>query len=420
MKKTIISLATASLIATGAMAADKGVDIVTTGQAVIYYETHQDGASNSPDLFDQKASQANVGVQLNLGADLGNNFTFGSQLSYLGTLGLENDLVSGVKQSNLNSLAGQRDKRTADDVMLSKIFIAKKIANTTLKLGRQELPKSLSPLAFSEGWNVYKNTFDAILAVNSDIPNTTVVGAYVGGSMGVMPYVPTIAGDLSSPEKFNMYGSMNATSAYMLTVQNKSIPMTTITASYYDVTQAAQAAWIDASVAGKNLPLGLKIGLQAGSLMPEANGADDTSILGLKVGMKPIAPLYVQLAYSSVNDGAMAVKNVGTGIKTPLFTQMIYNQNAIARDADTIVVKAAYNTGDYGKVIAQYGMTTAGTANINGENDYNELDIIYRLKSGGVSYWVSAMIIDTENAGGIIGAAGDSDTKLRVWARYNF
>ena len=56
MTKTLISLATASLIATSAMAADKGVDFTTTGQAVVYYNTSTlDGGNN---LFSRNTSKA--------------------------------------------------------------------------------------------------------------------------------------------------------------------------------------------------------------------------------------------------------------------------------------------------------------------------------------------------------------------------
>jgi len=41
MKKTLVSLAAVAALTTGAMAADKGIDIVTTGQAVVYYQTTQ-------------------------------------------------------------------------------------------------------------------------------------------------------------------------------------------------------------------------------------------------------------------------------------------------------------------------------------------------------------------------------------------
>ena len=411
MKKLMVSLAAAPLLLSAVASAD--VDMKVGGQAVIYYETHQSGADDAPDMLDQKASAANVGVQLNLGADLGNNFTFGSQLSYLGTLGLENNLVSGIKQGDINNQAAGGGS-TADDIMLSKLFIAKKIANTTLKLGRQELPKSLSPLAFTEGWNVFKNTFDAALAINTDIPKTTIVGAWVGNAGGIMPtngINKTVYGDMAT---------IGSDGAYMLTAQTKIIPLTTATLTYYDATRTAHAFWADAKVGGKDLPLGLKFGAQYGMLMPEADNTDDTTAIGVKAGAT-LGPVYLQVAYSTVDDGTAAVKNLGTGIKTPLYTQMIYNQNAIAKDADTFVLKGVLGLGDYGKVIAQYGMTSAGEKNINGENDYNELDVIYKVKAGGVTYWASAMIINTDKEAGIIGAPGaDNDAKVRLWGRYNF
>jgi len=410
MKKTLISLATASLIASTAMAADKGVDLDVTGQAVIYYETHTDNAiTGADDIFHKDASAANVAVQLNIGGDLGNGFTLGSQLSYIGTVGLEKNLVSGVKQVGGSTAI---NPSTVDELALSKIFVAKKIANTTLKIGRQELPKSLSPLAFSEGWNVFKNTFDAILAVNTDVKDTTIVGAWVGTSNSTVGTGLSVMTDLNA-------GAPNAAvadGAYMLTVANKSLPMTAITASYYELPSLASAYWLDAKIADKSLPLGLNVGIQAGSIMPAASGVDDTMAMGIKVAVKPMKALALSLAYTSVDDGAVKIKNTGTGIKTPLFTQMVYNQNAIAGDNDTIVVKAVVKPG-IGKIVAQYGMTTDNSA---AENDYNELDLLYIVKAGGVKYFAGLMSVSTDNAGGIIGSPADSDTKLRMWARYAF
>ena len=415
MKKTLISLATASLIASTAMAADKGVDLDVTGQAVIYYETHTDNAiTGADDIFNKDASAANVGVQLNIGGDLGNGFTLGSQLSYLGTVGLEKNLVSGVKQVGGQVPVGALNPayNTTDELALSKIFVAKQIANTTLKIGRQELPKSLSPLAFSESWNVFKNTFDAILAVNTDVKDTTIVGAWVGTSNS------TLGTGLSVMTDLNIGGANAAVAkgAYMLTVANKSLPMTGITASYYDLPSVGTAYWLDAQVKGKSLPLGLSVGLQAGSIMPAASGVNDTTAMGIKVAVKPMDMLALSLAYSSVDDGAVGIKNTGTGIKTPLYTQMVYNQNAIDLDADTILVKAVVKPG-IGKIVAQYGMTTDNSA---ASNDYNELDLLYIVKAGGVKYFAGLMSISTDNAGGIIGSPADSDTKLRAWARYAF
>ena len=425
MKKTLISLATASLIASSAMAADKGIDFTTTGQAVVYYETQTENASGAS-MFGQDASQANVGVQLNLGADLGNSFTFGSQFSYIGTAGLEKNLVSGVRQVGGNSpiLPG-----TTDELALTKIFVAKTVGNTTVKIGRQELPKSLSPFAYTEGWNVFKNTFDAILVVNSDLPDTTLVGAFVSASNATFPGSPT---GLSKMNNLSAGGYAIEDGAYMLTAQNKSLPMTTLTASLYQMNSIrvggvvadndASAVWIDAQITDKSLPMGLNIGLQGGSIMLDlasAPTANDTTAFGVKVGAKPVDALAVSLAFTSVDDGTVGIKNVGTGIKSPLYTQMVYNQNAISTDADSIVVKGAYSLGDMGTVTAQYCMTTDNSA---AENDYNELDVLYKVKSAGVQYFAGLMMISTDKAGKIIGAdaGADSETKLRVWARYAF
>jgi hypothetical protein len=185
MKKTLVSIAAASLIvSSSAFAADKGIDIVTTGQAVVYYQTTKnngdlnDNYNEDTSLFSKGNSSANVGIQLDLGADLKNDFTFGSQLTYLGTAGLEGNLVSDVMQNVGSTTTGgvTANNSLTDEIALTKIFIAKKIANTTVKIGRQELPKSLSPLAYSESWSVFKNTFEAILALNTDIPDTLIVG----------------------------------------------------------------------------------------------------------------------------------------------------------------------------------------------------------------------------------------------------
>ncbi len=422
MKKTIISLATASLIASSAMAADKGIDLTTTGQAVVYYETHTDNkVTNADSIFGKAASAANVGIQLNIGGDLGNGFILGSQLSYIGTAGLEKNLVNSTKQT------GAANTNTSDELALSKIFIAKKIANTTVKLGRQELPKSLSPLAFTEGWNVFKNTFDAIVAINSDIKDTTLVGAYVSASNS------TVGTGLSQMTDLKVGGPTGyavTKGAYMLTAANKSLPMTAITASFYKMNgikvvnvgdNSATAIWFDAKVADKSLPMGLNVGVQFGSIMPDladAPAAEDTTAFGIKVGVKPMSNLAVSLAFTSVNDGTVAVKNVGTGIKTPLYTQMVYNQNAIAKDNDTIVAKAVFKPG-MGKIVAQYGMTTDNSA---AGNDYTEFDLLYIVKAGNVKYFAGLMSVtaDTAGAANIIGSPADADNKVRVWARYAF
>ena len=449
MKKTMVSLAAASLIATSAMAADKGIDIETTGQAVIYYNTLGNNAQNGADLFKNNAnSKANFGIQLNLNADLKNNFTFGSQINYLGTLGLEKNLVGGTMQ---NTNGGIAENNIADDIYLSKIFIAKKMGNTTIKLGRQELPKSLSPLAFSEGWNVFKNTFDAMLIVNSDIPNTTVVGAYVAKGNG-----NGFGNNMSSFDNLVVKADGGITgavggAAYMLTVANKSIPMTAITASYYHLrgvkattpalngSTTADAIWLDAKIAGKDMPLGLNVGLQAGMIMPDDYYSttipgtvkfDDTTAYGVKIGMKPVKALSLCMAFTSVdgdqNKVNVAVKNT-TGVKTPLYTQMIANQDWIALDSDTFMLKGVYNMGEAGKIILQGSMSSTGKSslvtytNAAGQTDGSDLldvELVYKVKVGGVNLLAAYISQDWDK--NALSTGADHNDIIRFVARYNF
>ena len=474
MKKIILSAAVAAMaFSTSAMAADKGIDIVTTGQAAVYYQTEDSSEFGEKDsLMSSDSSSANVGLQLNLNADLKNNFTFGSQLTYLGTAGLERTVVDGVRQGVTSGLG---DTDTRNDIALTKIFVAKKIANTTVKLGRQELPKSLSPLAFSEGWNVFKNTFDAIVAVNTDIPNTTLVGAYVSSvtnaategdmgahynSGGVARSVAALGGAFAgvTDSKLDVDGA-----AYMLTAQTTAIPMTTLTASYYNIKEvnlyidsttpgtwnddptgsfSADAWWLDAQIADKSLPMGLKIGLQVGNLDPKTENADtdavlalldtkmdDTTAYGMKVSAAPVDALTLSAAYTSVdgNDNGklnLGIRNVG-GTKTPLYTQMVANQGMINTAADTLVLKAGYNMGDMGSISLAYGMTDDESFVEAGEKaeDYNELDLVYKIKAGGVQYFAAYVHQDFDGANDDTVGGNDEnyDNKIvRLWARYNF
>jgi len=385
MTKTKLSLVAISLLSVATMA-QADVDLKTGGQVALYYQTMD--SSGAADLFDNGAnSRANAGLQLNVNGDLGNDFGLGVQGTVLGTLGLENNTVrASMQTAQTGELNG---------ASLTKVYITKKVANTTLKLGRQELPKNLSPFAFSEGWNVFKNTFDAALAINTDIPDTTVVGAYVANGNGALVKSPGLV-DLGT------YNKIGKSGAYMLTVANKSSKAVQPTVSYYQLPNTGVSAiWADAQI---DAGLPVKFALQGGQLMTDG---DDTSSYGAKVsGKAGIANL--TLAYTNVGDGGNAIQNVGTGVKTPLYTQMILNQGAIKRDNDTVMLKGVAPVGP-GKLIAQYAATTDNSA---ASSDYNELDVIYKFKALGTNMLAAYVMQDADGS--------DKNNVIRVWTRYNF
>jgi hypothetical protein len=395
----ITNLSLAALMAVGVVSgASADVDLKVGGQGVIYYQTMDKGGD--ADLFDHAGnSRANAGLQLNLEADLGNDFGLGYQETFLGTLGLEKNLVGNTMQT--------AEKDTLNSHAMTKLYITKKLSNTTFKLGKQELPKSLSPLAFSEGWNVFKNTFDAAVVINSDIPDTTLVGAYVAKSNGTGG---NTVGLINLGQFNDMAGGALPNGAYLLTVANKSLKQVPITLSYYslpDLTggEEGSAIWADVQI---DAGIPVKFGLQGGTIMPE-NNLDDTTAMGAKITGKA-GPVDLTLAYSTVDDGSLAFKNVGTNVKTPLYTQIILNQNHIASDADTFLVKGVVPVGP-GKLTAQYGATTD---NSDAGTDYNELDVIYKFKALGTTM-LAAYIMSDHDVNG-----QDPNNIVRVWTRYNF
>jgi len=374
-----------------------------SGQAVVYYQTNDklngvlsDGTADS--LFDQGTSFADFGLQLRaVNKDVFAGIGAGVEVSGLSTLNLENWMVSDVMQGT----GGTDVDGLTDGGWISQMYLTYGVGNTTLKLGRQELPKSLSPFAFSEGWNVFKNTFDAALVVNTDIANTTIVGAWVGGANH------NGLGALNDLTDFNSVNDDNG--IYMLTVQNKSIEGLTLTGTYYYAAEMvgdddAHILWGDA-----NYKFGdYCVAGQVGTVM--SDGFDnDTVAYGLKVGGN-FGMFNASLAYSGVDDGDSGVFNVG-GVKTPLYTQMILNQGAIRSDNDTFVFRAGMKAlgGNFGLA---YDYTTD---NSDADNDYQELDFTYKTKvfSDTTTLFAGYIYRDAD-------AWDDAQNVVRFWARYNF
>jgi hypothetical protein len=372
-----------------------------SGQAVAYYQTAD--ALGQGDLFASESSRANVGIQLNAIGKLGAGFGAGFQLSGLGTLGLQDGVVDGTMQ-----MAGSE----LNDAAITKAYLTWGTESTTLKFGRQALPKSLSPFAWSENWNVFQNTYEGALIVNTSVSDTTFVGAWVNKSN---------TNGIGAGSNLNDFDKLNGSDGvYMITAQNKSIIGLTLTGSYYygasmlekDTVNSEDLSilWGSAEYAEANLPVTL--GIQGGTVTSDAF-INDTTAFGAKIGGN-ISMFSASVAYSSVDDGDSGVFNVG-GVKTPLYTQMILNQDFIASDADTVVIKGIVNALG-GKFIAQYGMTTQnanGDTRMNDE-DYNEFDFIYK-RSIGEDWTVLAAYVNQD-----IDTEDDTNNVLRFWARYNF
>ena len=365
------------------------------GQAVIYYETND--RTSKYDLFDQGSSRADAGLQLKaVNDDVAYGIGAGVEVSALGTLALEKDVVSSVMANpSTGNLKGG---------WVSQAYVTYGMDNTSFKLGRQELPKALSPFAFSESWNVFKNTFDAALVVNTDIEDTTLVGAYVAG-----------ANNYGGMSTFGDLGASNK-GVYMLTAQNKSVDDLTLTGTYYYAQEFAAGEdanilWVDAQYTMDNY----LFAAQGGTVMCDAL-ADDSIAFGAKVA-GDFDMFKASLAFSSTDEN-FAMVNLGTGVKTPLYTQMIANQTTISQDADYVKVAASTELYD-GNVGLAFGYAIANEDDTVGGKDNNpyELDLTYSTKVFDESTTLFAGYV-MQNAD--IDPKNNASNLVRVWGRYNF
>ena len=383
-----------------------------SGQGVVYYQTSDRGANT--DLFSQAGSAADAGIQLKaVNKDLFMGFGAGVTVNGLATLDLEQDVVSNVMQSpNGGDLSGG---------WIAEAYLTYGMGNTTFKVGRQELPKSLSPFAFSEDWNVFTNTYNAALVLNSDIPDTLLVGAYVHrnnqNGYGVGNSCLTGFNDIKDQ------------GAFMLTAQNKSIDSLVLTGSLYYLgahfgpsgsREDGMALWGDLKYSFMD---NYGIGLQAATMTSDAFN-DDMVMMGAMAHGNFLDMLKLKVAYSNVNDGGAGIVNIG-GQQTALYTQMLMNEGAnsgiagfnggIKKDNDTFVVKTNMDLDKIddmlgGNLCAAYGMTTD---NSNANADYNEFDLVYKTNILGENLpLMGAYVMRDFN--------GKTSSVARFVGRYNF
>jgi len=361
-----------------------------SGNAVVYYQTAEAGEGS---LFEQANAGAAAGIQLGaVNKNVIGGIGAGVELSGISSVGLERDVVSHLVQSATGDLTG---------AAITQAYLTYGIGNTALKVGRQELPKSLSPLAFSDDWNVFKNTFEAALVVNTDIPDTVVALAYVTRANSSF-------GPLSN---FNDIHKADD-NTYFAAFSNSSISNLTLTGSFYQLNNVlglgdATAIWGDAQYKMGDYA----IGLQGAVVDPTDVKASlvKTNMLGAKIGAK-IAMFDATIAYSTVDEGTVKLNNIAglSGERTALYTQLLANGDSIASNNDTVAVKLHANALG-GTFVAEYAATTD---NSMAANDTTELDLAYVTTVGKTTLFAGYVLRTADKA--------EDTNVVRAWARYAF
>lgn len=395
MKLVKMSLAAAVLLGASAFAID---NVKVSGDAKLFYSTNNTDTLNgagtasvgSNDLFDKGTSAADTALRIGVTGDLTKGVSFGVTGYAVSTLGLENNLVSQTWTGAHDGVAnGSSYGAQADDkAWIGELWVAATLGKTTAKLGRMELD---TPLAFSEKWSIVPNTFDAAVLINQDLPDTTLVGAWVGKGNGVNA-LETVAGTTLNGITSNHnaaglgidgimganadFGTFMSDGAYAAAIVNNSFKPATVQAWYYNVVDVADAYWLQADI-NCQLVKGLTIGAQYANISPkgaievtlDSLGAnDDSSAYAFKLGYG-VDALKVSAAYSKADsDGVLKIANVATnnlaGGQSKLYTEAWWNYGYVgAPDAKSWNVTAEYDAKDIAKLGVYYTNVSIGDTN---------------------------------------------------------
>jgi imipenem/basic amino acid-specific outer membrane pore len=337
MKIVKMSLIAAVLVGSSAFAIS---NVKVSGDAKLYYNTNDaqrtDGTSGS--LFSAQNSAGQTALGLGVTADLLKHVSAGAHLTALSTLGLQGQLVNNVWEGT----NGLTDSYWFDEAWLAGTF-----GKTTVKAGRMKLD---TPLVFSETWSIATNTFEGAVVINQDIPDTTLVGAYVGGSnadSGVnnmtgghgngSPAVG-IANRIQN-EKSGSSFSQFYNGAYAVGAINNSWKPLTAQAWYYDAPQYLNAWWLQADVSMMGIMAGAQytgINYDLNAVTPK-DQSDNNNAYALMLGYKMKGLFTAKVAFSQTGKsktGYGAGQNlatIGNAAQSKLYTEAWWNYGYVTR-----------------------------------------------------------------------------------------
>lgn len=407
MKLVKMSLVAGLLLGANLYAID---NVKVNGDVKVLYGTDADSVSGEPDIFDKDASYFDTALHLGLTADLSEGVSAGISVTAVSSLGTENNIASVANTwSGAHSVDYDADGNVEqiDDAMwLDELWLAGTAGKTTGKLGRMPLD---TPLAFTESWGASTNTFEAAVVINEDLPDTTIMAAWIGKSNGSGDDITANAGGsmTGTDGKFNTFANSGS---YVVGAVNNSFEPLTAKAYYYGMTQYADAYWLQADLDIE----GIMVGAQYANIDPKATGTTDSSAYAAMLGYALKDVVTLTAAYSSVDDdGDVAISNVatrgqGAGAQTQLYTEVWWWYGTVGEvGADTYTVAAETTVGDGYDLYLGYWHSENDTSNF----DLDEVAFTVSKSYGPLDTSVAVIYDDFD----------DEDlTTFQVYLTYNF
>ncbi|MBU0721838.1 hypothetical protein KJ877_10880, partial [bacterium] len=249
------------------------------------------------------------------------------------------------------------------------------------------------------------NTFEAAVVINTDLPDTTLVGAFVGQHNSAA----ALGGGFDDFTTSSFKSFYNG--AYAIGAINNSYKPLTAQAWYFDAPQAVQAFWLQADLDAADL--GVK-GLTAGAQYTQSDwyASDTTGKAGaVKLGYEVESAFAASVAYSKVGEAAGAGANLA-GSQSKLYTEAWWYYGVISQastEAYNVTVTAPvadlFDAGVY------FTKATVGTA----DADFTEATFEAAKSFGPLDAGLYYIFTDSDMDNG-----GDAYNTLQVYLTYNF
>lgn len=232
------------------------------------------------------------------------------------------------EDNNNGVFAGDLD---ASGAALSEAYLEYTLSNTSLKAGRQYITTPLvsTSLETKSSETLLKDSFEAYVLTNTDIPGTTLVAGYIDKYQAKTD----MNGDIGDFEETNLEDG-----AYTFYAKNTSIENLTLQAQYVkanatDDTQDRDALYFQAdyAIAGHTI---------SAQYLSSENDDNDAKLYGLKsTGPLGIGKLGYLVAYNSTTTDNDSYLGEGTGVSDTPFTALpVHGGGVPARgQTDTIV-----------------------------------------------------------------------------------
>lgn len=286
-----------------------------------------------------------------------------------------------VQTSQVASIDDKDGKTTgsmnADGTVLSEAYLQYTYDNTTLKTGRQYVK---TPLLAGSGSRLIKESFEAHLLVNSDIPNTTVVAGVVTKyqtrtdktSYGDNSWVDFATDGNGGPGKFNDINKFGG-GVQTLYVANNSIKNLKAQFQYAIIPNVADAIYADAKY---DFGTAYVAGQYYGTDYDPTISTKDSSMVGAKIGTK-VAGVDLFAGYTSTADDNTVARGIGQGAYAHYTaTTKTAGASAFSAGTDSFQIGAGYT---FDKLKTKVRYSTFDKPTTGADLDETTINLTYSL-----------------------------------------